>query len=65
MAKRTAREGRVGATHPPVSTGRSESQPNQRIPHITGTGNHRKEYDAQQGPRERDGDPVGVRKPAN
>lgn len=65
MAKRTAREGRTGATFPAVKTGQSEAQPNQRIPKITGSGNTRKEYDAFQGDREETADPVGSRKPAN
>jgi hypothetical protein len=52
---------------PNVVTGKSEAQPNQKIPFITGTGNHRKEYNAYQGerPEERDGDPSGIRKPGN
>jgi len=65
MAKKTAREGRKGSTYPPVHTGESEAQPNQRIPNITGSGNTRKRYDAYQGDRELDSDPVGVRKPSN
>lgn len=68
MAKKTARDGRTGATYPPVEHGSSytecEAQPNQRIPSIRGSGNARKEYDAYQGPRE---EPAGEggRKPAN
>ncbi len=65
MAKRTAREGRKGSTYPAVVTGNSESQPNQKIPSITGSGNTRKQYDAYQGDREETADPVGSRKPSN
>lgn len=63
MANKTAREGRKGSTYPPVHTGRSESQPNQRIPCIKGSGNTRKEYDAVQGEREHESEASTTRKP--
>ena len=63
MSKKTAREGRTGATYPPVSDGCCEAQPNQRLPKITGSGNTRKEYDAHQGEREHEADP-SPRKPS-
>ena len=62
-SKRTAREGRNGSTYPPVHTGHSEAQPNQRIPEIKGSGNTRKEYDACQGPRDHESEPASSRKP--
>lgn len=63
MANKTAREGRKGSTYKMEITGHSESQPNQRIPKITGSGNARKEYDAHQGERPEEAEASTTRKP--
>jgi hypothetical protein len=60
MAKSTAREGRRGATFPPVETGEPVAQPNQRLPKSYSGG--RKDCDAYQGEREREAD-ASPRKP--